>query len=86
MLRLKRRNQLSDSEAVQRIDSQMPSAQKCKLADYVVNNDGDLDTFYAQLDAILHRERPSLLATFIYGGLFIPFALIYFILSWIFRR
>ena len=36
--RLMKRNQLSEQEANDRIDSQMPLKVKCKMADFVINN------------------------------------------------
>jgi len=40
--RLMLRNGLSHQEARARIDAQMPMSQKVKLADFVIDNDGDL--------------------------------------------
>jgi dephospho-CoA kinase len=51
--RLMARNGLSLTEAQARIDSQMPLAEKVKLADYVVDNSGSIEQTYAQVDAIL---------------------------------
>jgi dephospho-CoA kinase len=41
--RLMRRNSLSREEALQRIEAQMPQAEKMKYADYLVDTSGTLD-------------------------------------------
>lgn len=53
--RLMRRNGFSETEAKRRIASQMRLEDKAKLADYVINNDEDLDQLYQQLEALLKR-------------------------------
>ena len=47
------RNQLSADEARKRMNSQMPMAEKEKLADYVIDNSGTIAETYAQVDAVL---------------------------------
>ncbi len=42
-VRLMARNELTTLEAQQRIDSQMPVAEKIAQADYVIHNDGSVD-------------------------------------------
>ena len=51
--RIVARDQCSEADARQRLKTQLPSAEKEKLADYVVKNDGDL--------ASLHRAALELL-------------------------
>ena len=51
--RLMARNQLSADEARKRMNSQMPMAEKEKLADYVIDNSGTIAETYAQVDAVL---------------------------------
>jgi dephospho-CoA kinase len=47
--RLKARDKLSDPEIDQHIQAQMPLAEKKRLADYVIENDGDLDDLKRQV-------------------------------------
>ncbi|QNQ83988.1 dephospho-CoA kinase [Lactobacillus sp. PV037] len=51
--RLMARNNLSQSQANQRIISQMPLVEKKKLADYVIENDQDLGVLKDKVIAIL---------------------------------
>lgn len=59
--RLMQRDGLSRAQAQQRIDAQMPLADKIAVADYVVDNDATLADTGAQVDAIFqaieHRVR-----------------------------
>jgi len=65
--RLMTRNNLSREQAITRINNQMPLAEKIALADIVLDNSGDLEALYTQIDRlkttrqifpprILHRE------------------------------
>nr|XP_039267026.1 dephospho-CoA kinase domain-containing protein-like [Styela clava] len=56
--RLMNRNSLSESEAKQRIDSQMSLEEKQKLASIVINNNGSLDETYKQVEE-LHKLLQS---------------------------
>lgn len=47
--RLEKRNRYSREESLQRISSQMPLVKKCKLADYVIENESDNDLEKLQL-------------------------------------
>ncbi|MFJ7991010.1 dephospho-CoA kinase [Peribacillus frigoritolerans] len=51
--RLMNRNGLSETEALARINSQMPLADKKALADAVIDNNGDINEAKRQLKAIL---------------------------------
>lgn len=51
--RLKARNQLSDEEARKRMQAQMPLKDKCERADYLLDNSGDLDNLYRQIEAMM---------------------------------
>lgn len=53
--RLKERNNLSQEDAERRLQAQLPLAEKCKLADHVIDNSGSLD---ATRDAVikLHEQ------------------------------
>ncbi|MDO4814359.1 MAG: dephospho-CoA kinase [Gemella sp.] len=52
--RLMKRNNFSKEEALQRIDSQMSSLEKSKLADFIVDNSGSIDATFKQIDNILN--------------------------------
>ena len=56
--RLTARDALGAAEAEQRIGSQMPVAEKAKLADYVIDNSGDRETTIAEA----RRVHAALLA------------------------
>lgn len=51
--RLMARNHLTEAEALKRINSQMPLAQKQKLADYVVTNTGTIKELENKLNELL---------------------------------
>lgn len=53
--RLKQRNHLTDLEAKQRIQSQMPLSEKKKRADVVVDNNGSLEHTYQQVEKIVNK-------------------------------
>ncbi|QVK12586.1 dephospho-CoA kinase [Weissella ceti] len=53
--RLMARNNLSPEDAQKRIDSQMPIAEKVKLADFVIDNDGSIDETYNQVQQVLEQ-------------------------------
>lgn len=59
--RLVKRNIMTPEQAKSRISSQMPSREKCKLADVVIYNEGEMSALYEQLDDEIVRKRPSLL-------------------------
>ncbi len=51
--RLMARNQLSATEAQSRIDAQMSLEEKCKRADYTLDNSGSKDYLFTQIDLML---------------------------------
>lgn len=53
LTRLMARNNLSESDALARISSQMPLREKIGLADAVVNNNGDFEATKEQVQSIL---------------------------------
>lgn len=55
--RLKKRNNLSDEEARMRINSQMPLAEKEKMADFVVANTGTIKELENKLEQILIKIK-----------------------------
>lgn len=48
--------------AVQRISKQLPLVQKIELSDFVLSNDGTLDFLRAQVDALVARLVPAVVA------------------------
>uniref|UniRef100_A0A023GAS7 Dephospho-CoA kinase domain-containing protein n=1 Tax=Amblyomma triste TaxID=251400 RepID=A0A023GAS7_AMBTT len=57
--RLMLRNGFNEEEAQKRIDSQLPLEQKCDLADFVIDNTGELDRVRAQVEDIVRQLRSS---------------------------
>jgi dephospho-CoA kinase len=55
--RLMNRNQLSKSDALARIHSQMPLKDKLELADAVINNNGTIEETVKQLNVILEKWK-----------------------------
>lgn len=53
--RVVERDGLSEDEARRRLSAQLPLAEKVKVADYVVDNDGTLDETRSQVDAIWRK-------------------------------
>lgn len=53
--RLQERNNLSVEEAKIRINSQMPLEKKILLADVVINNNGDKQELYKQIDQVFNH-------------------------------
>lgn len=51
--RVKARDNMSDEEVIRRMSNQMPTAQKEKLADKIIDNSTDTAHLYAQLDKLL---------------------------------
>lgn len=50
--RMALRNDFTREEALSRIRSQMPEEEKVKLADYIIDNGGDLMSLYEQVDNV----------------------------------
>jgi dephospho-CoA kinase len=57
--RLKQRDHLSDAEAHRHIEAQMSLAEKRKLADYVIENDGSLEDLEAQVKAVIEKIKAT---------------------------
>lgn len=51
--RLQQRNNFSEQEAIARINSQMPLAEKEKLADIIIDNNRDLSHLTKQIDELM---------------------------------
>nr|AGU68171.1 dephospho-CoA kinase [Crithidia acanthocephali] len=70
--RLRRRNNYSEEEAVQRIRSQMPLAAKRRLAGYVIDNDhvDDLDALRRSVQDCVNwmSQQSSMRLTWMFGG------------------
>ena len=60
--RLTARDALGAAEAARRIRSQMPLAEKAKLADYVIDNSGDRETTIAEARRVYAALRADLKA------------------------
>ncbi len=58
--RLMQRNQLSEAAASDRINAQMNVEQKCKKADYVLDNATTREDLFAQIDRIFARRDHSI--------------------------
>lgn len=54
--RLQQRDNLSEKQAISRINSQMPLEEKVKLAHLVIDNNGTPQQLFSQLDQIMSRE------------------------------
>lgn len=57
LARLMKRNSLTEAEAMTRINAQIPSADKIKFADYVVNTDGSLEESEKQVISIFQELK-----------------------------
>ena len=55
--RLKARDRLSEAEIGQHIKAQMPLSEKMPLADFVIENNGDLDDLKKQLKDVWEKMR-----------------------------
>ncbi len=55
--RLRKRNNLSESEAKKRIDSQASQDEKLKMADYIIYNNKDIEDLFSQTKNVLERIR-----------------------------
>ncbi|MEZ4286937.1 MAG: dephospho-CoA kinase [Polyangiales bacterium] len=60
--RLMARDQSSEADAKARIASQFPMSEKIAVADYVINNEGDLEQTEAQVETV-HRALLSRIAS-----------------------
>jgi dephospho-CoA kinase len=55
--RLMKRNHLCKNDALARINSQVEQDKKSVKADYVINNNGDLEDLYDQVDFIINEIK-----------------------------
>ena len=55
--RVVKRDRMTRGEVMDRINSQMPSWEKEKLADYTINNSFDLKWLYDQIDSLIYRLK-----------------------------
>lgn len=58
--RLIERNNLSEEEALNRIRSQMPLSEKCKLSDYIIDNSQDIEFSHNQFELIFKKIKESI--------------------------
>lgn len=57
--RLMERNSMSEKDAKARISSQMPLEEKCRRADFVINNNGNREETLKQLDQVLNELKEN---------------------------
>jgi dephospho-CoA kinase len=57
--RLVKRDHLTDTEAQQHLDAQMSLKEKRKLADYVIENDGNLEELEQQVREVLQKIKAT---------------------------
>jgi dephospho-CoA kinase len=57
--RLQQRDGLTPEEAQKHLDAQMSLQEKRRLADYVIENDGDLDSLERQVEEVLRRIKTT---------------------------
>lgn len=81
---LKRDTHLTKEQAEQRIASQMPLDQKRQLADFVVDNDKDLDYLQSQLNQVVEQITPAPILT-ILEWLFPPFGVTMALITGLYR-
>jgi len=55
LIRLMKRNNLTETEAKLRIKAQMPLSKKRMLADHIINNNGSIEDLYRAIDELLER-------------------------------
>jgi dephospho-CoA kinase len=70
--RLRRRNNYSEEEAMQRIHSQMPLSEKCQLSGFVIENDyaNDIDALRRSVQDCVRwmSQQSSMHLTYLFGG------------------
>lgn len=54
--RLMTRRQLSETDAIARINAQMNLEKKCEKADHIIDNTTTLERIYTQIDSIVRRQ------------------------------
>ena len=57
--RLIKRNNLTEEEALKRINSQMPLSEKCKISDYVIDNSKERDYTFEQFNEIFKKIKEN---------------------------
>jgi hypothetical protein len=73
--RLVLRDKILEEEAANKINSQMDPQQKCKLADFVIDNEGAKETTKKQVDEIFRKVfAPILNRSYLYHFRY-PFAI-----------
>lgn len=58
--RVCKRDCCTEAQALARVHAQMPQAEKVRRADFVIDNSGDLEALYRQVDALYARLCRSL--------------------------
>lgn len=80
---LLRDKELTETDAKNRMASQMRVRDKAKLADIVVDNNGTIDELYLQVDDAINKVRPSKIKTLL--TLFPPIGLLFAAISYFSR-
>jgi dephospho-CoA kinase len=74
--RLRKRDNLTEDQALNRINSQMPMSEKVEKADIVLDNSSDVHQLEIQVKNMIKKIRPSTLTWLLeYAGPPISFAL-----------
>ena len=60
MQRVCKRDCCTEAQAMARVRAQMPQSEKVRRADFVIDNSGDLEALYRQVDALYARLCGSL--------------------------
>ncbi len=55
ILRLQKRDEITKDEIIAKFRSQMPDEEKIKRADFVIDNSGNEEALYLQLDKLLKK-------------------------------
>ena len=55
ILRLQKRDEITKDEIIAKFRSQMPDEEKRKRADFVIDNSGNEEALYLQLDKLLKK-------------------------------
>lgn len=80
------RDNLSESEALQRINAQMPLSEKCRKADFIIDNSNEKDltrqhtyTLYGQMQRLAFRQK--MLRRFLL--IIIGLGIVYCVFNWL---
>lgn len=87
--RIKERNHYTDEEAKSRILSQMPIEEKCRLANFIIDNNGTIEETYKQVDQLLNELKIPKIFWIIRLFLLIIYSLLiialFILIKWVFK-